>query len=268
MIGYRDKTKDIPEDKYLFSVTSMLNFDNNKSEFFNRVLLNNPTNTISKNTILGTIIHHLIETVLTNKTTSLDEINNYIDSFSSELLYEDLDWVKQKFLEMKDYVVSYYDNRFVKPDKVEYNIIQQVSENVFIGGTLDCLEADGELKDFKTTTQLSQIQTISPNYKLQLHTYAYLLRLQGINVNTLTIEYIRVPETNRVSEITGKPLKDYPCQIYAISELIDEELIENIKNKIQIISEQIEFILKNPNTLWLFAQDVNLKEYNGIKTIS
>lgn len=259
MIGYNDKYSLIPKGCYLFSATSLKTFNTSKNYFYRKTLLKDSSGDPTKNTILGTIVHHIIETILTQSKTSKDEIDKYIDSFNDKLLYSDLDWIRSKYIEMLPTLIEYYDSMFVAPKYVEHSLVHKTSDLIYLGGTLDYFGYDGELKDFKTTTQFSKITEIPLDYKQQLYTYAYLLQKHGDKVEKLTIEYIRIPATNRVSEKTGKALQDYPCEIYSLSEYLDEEFMAIIESKIKMITHHLEHVINNPDLLWLFAEDETLK---------
>ncbi len=113
--------------------------------------------------------------------------------------------------------------------------------------------------DWKTTSALSAPKVMSYQYKLQLLTYAWILRKQGHQINRIRIVYITTNVVGRVSETTGKPMKDYPTDVSVINEQITEEDMDMIGGLINVICHSVKRWQDVPTDRYLLAQDFRLK---------
>ncbi|MBS9782736.1 MAG: hypothetical protein KGV43_02920, partial [Arcobacter sp.] len=103
------------------------------------------------------------------------------------------------------------------PQKAEETVLEEILPNIYIGGTYDALLHDRVLIDYKTTSDLVAKTYIPTNYKWQLLTYAWLLKQKGIEIDTIRIIWITKNVVGRISEKTGKPMKDYPSTVSSSS---------------------------------------------------
>lgn len=117
----------------------------------------------------------------------------------------------------------------------------------------------GTITDYKTTSLTSPKDSIPYNYKLQLLCYAYIYRSLGFTVDRIQIVWITQPDINRVSEKTGKPLKDYPCQVIPVTYVLQEgdwNLIDSILN---LVAESVEADKTTPALRHIIWKDYRLK---------
>lgn len=260
MIGYSDKRKEIPDDKYLFSVTQTQEYYLNPSEFFRKVILKEDIPFYNDATVLGTLVHYAISEQWENREVDMTEVNNYLISIPTEFGVNTL-WCKNKFVEMQPQVLRYAKALEIEaPTEWEKNYIHQLSENVYIGGTLD-VRYGNTILDFKTSSKLtlSADEELPQKYIDQLYTYAWILHQKGIAIDKIGVVYFTIPEVGRISPKTGKPMKDYPLQFIRKELFLNNEHMQVINDRLNLIAENIEYALKHKDALYLFAKDYRLK---------
>lgn len=260
MIAYDDKRKLVPEDKYLFSVTQINEFFANPNEFFRKVILKEDIPFACNATVLGTLCHYAISQAHENKEILKEEINEYRHSLAE---FDNLDWdyILNKFNEMKETIIYNATNMFVtQPTEVEQHHILKLTDNVYIGGTLDARYGN-LIVDYKTTSDkyITEEKPLPSNYINQLYAYSYILHQEKIAVDRIAICYMTVPDTMRVSQATGKRMKDYPCKFIKVEQYLSEKIMKDVENKMYLIAETIEYILKNKASLKYFARDLEIK---------
>lgn len=261
MIGYKDKRELIPEDRYLFSVTQMQEYYNNSSDFFRKVILKEDIPFQNTNTVLGTLLHYAISESYEDRKVPDNEIREYIDSVTLKFPI-DKKFIIDKYYQMVDIATKYANNiDFDKPTEQEQDYLLQLSDNVYVGGTLD-VRYGNTIYDFKTTSNksLQESDPLPQKYIDQLYTYAYILHQQSIKVDKCGIIYFTVPEVGRFSDKTGKRLKDYPMRCIKKEFYLDANYMKTIVDRLELIRDNIEYIIKNPESLYLFAKDTNLME--------
>ncbi|HIH2213124.1 TPA: PD-(D/E)XK nuclease family protein [Campylobacter coli] len=260
LLGYVDKSKDIPEGYYLFSASSINNYFFNPNKFFRKVILKEEVSEQTNSTILGTIVHHFASNYDRNYDEVEKEVIEFLEEYkSSESV--DINYIKSKYPFMAQELISYIKNFDIfEPTERESSYLLKLTDRVYLGGTID-VRYDNLLLDYKTTSN-KYITTDTPipdNYKLQLYTYLHLLHKNNVKIDKYGITWISVPEYGRISEKTGKPLKDYSTNIVTNTEYIDLDFYNEVWKKIMLVAENIEYILGNPNSLYLFAKDLELK---------
>lgn len=256
----------IPENKYYFSASQYFKFWSNPKDFFRRVLLKEEKDTSTSKTVLGTCIHKVIENCFNNFDANpvpscFQEVFDYVQSLGNP----DIDkyWVMEKFQQMQSFVEhTCMQDDLNKPDCIEQSFIHQLSENVYLTGTIDYYSSwNSKLLDFKTTSARIPIE-LEQSYLSQLLLYKLLLENNTKNkVDYIGNIYYKVPELNRISEKTGKAMKDYPVEvhklIFPVSKYDEQEKI--LQANLEVIANTIEYILANPDTLYMFAKDFTLK---------
>ena len=91
-------------------------------------------------------------------------------------------------------------------------------------------------------------------------TYAWLYKQLGHQVNYIKLVYITRNETGRFSEKTGKPLQDYPSQVYTVQEPVTQANLDLIESCIKLIAESVQCWQQHPELRHILAQDYRLKE--------
>lgn len=258
MIQYQDKRELIPKDKYLFSVTQIQEFFINPNEFFRKVVRNEKIEFHNNNTVLGTLIHYTISQMYEKKQVTMQEVKDYINSIEADI---DKIWIMSKYEQMIGLVLNNVKGISLDyPTEWEKSYILQLTDNVYVGGTID-VRYDNLLLDFKTSSKLTlkKDDELPQKYIDQLYAYSYMLHKNGVAVDKCGIVYFTVPEVGRTSLVTGKKMKDYPMQFFIKEFYLQQEHMENIVKRLKLIAESIEYVLEHKDSFYLFAKDYDLK---------
>ena len=97
------------------------------------------------------------------------------------------------------------------------------------------------------------------NYKVQLLTYAWIYRKLGVDIQNIRIVWITNNIVGRVSEKTGKPLKDYPSKVIPVTQVITNEDMEFIESYLKLIAETYLKAKECPELTYLLFSDYRLK---------
>lgn len=136
------------------------------------------------------------------------------------------------------------------------------SISFFASGSCDAVLNDSVLIDYKTTSDKTPKNYIPMHYRYQLLTYAYIYNKMGIPVDRIRIIWVTRNETNRISEKTNKPMKDYPSQAVAVTEQITEQDLLFIESILKLISETVYMYKLYPQLAYTLFKDYRLKEQN------
>ena len=175
------------------------------------------------NTRLGTIVHALIENYYIKKY-SADRMEEKIEEYLEKEGVADRWEFTGKAYAMFNSFVENYASKNVVPDVHEGWVEYQPNSRIVVSGSFDAL--DGKtVVDYKTTRNKKDKITIE--YRRQLYMYAWALRQNGTEIDSVRIVYIQ------------QPLKSGNCNIYVDEEPIDEEfmadLIDDVKDKAKIV---------------------------------
>lgn len=241
--------------KYVVSASSIDTFFKDTREFFN-IIEGNPTFKGNDSTVLGTFVHYIASQTIMNKPINKEEMFNYMVENSEYITDENL---LDKAFEISEILIPYIKSSIYNYKYCEDRFSYKISDNFMLCGTADLVVGD-ELIDFKTTKDQKKIYTFPEHYISQLSTYLYLLKNNNIEINRFSLIWITIPNTNRISEKTGKRLKEYPTQINKISMEVNNQILENIEKKINLIRDSIELSISNPEYKHIIFKDYDLKE--------
>jgi hypothetical protein len=118
----------------------------------------------------------------------------------------------------------------------------------------------GVIVDYKTTSDKTPKNYIPMYYKYQLLAYAYIYNKMGIYVDRIRIIWVTRNDVGRISEKTGKPMKDYPSQAVEVTEQITETDLLFIESILKLISESAYTAIKHPELAYLIFKDYRLKK--------
>jgi hypothetical protein len=113
--------------------------------------------------------------------------------------------------------------------------------------------------DYKTTSSLSAPTKVARPYWFQQCLYVWLARQQGYKVDGFRLVFITTSVTGRVSEKTGKPMKDYPSTVTELDYLVSDIDMEIIENSVKVIADSVQTWRDNPGLRYILAQDYRLK---------
>ena len=250
----------VPQDAFRISPSMIYHFSDKKWEWYRTQVLGEQGSFIgSDSTVLGTCIHRVAERYIKTGKIDLDELYNYVDNYK-EIELENPEFIKSQIEPMGQALINYLDF-FGIPERSEEAIAAEILPNIYAGGTADALIGD-TLIDFKTTSLTTPKEYIPNNYKWQLLTYAWIYRKMGVNVNKIRIVWITNNIVGRISEKTGKPLKDYPSQVVPVTEVITEDDMRFIEDYLRLIAETYLKGKECPELVYLLYSDYRLKDIN------
>lgn len=266
-LEYEDKTKLIPQNKYLFSITDINLFLYEPNLFFRKVLLKDVEPVQKTEMTLGTCIHHLCSEIQkkdADRNLIEQEVMEYLKTLDPTII--DTAYVKEKYHQMEEVVIDTISENNFKFQINETDIIENeqtyitsITPNVYVGGTLD-VRYNNLIIDYKTTSNkhIKEDTEMSERYKTQLYGYAWLCHRNNIQIDKVALQYFTIPDLNRVSPVTGKCLQSYPCRDVMQSLYIQQEEMDKFEKLVTLIGETLEYILQNSKSFKFFARDLSL----------
>lgn len=282
-LDYISGASTLPEGAFGVSPSQLATFFSSPTQWYHeQVLGEKPEFQGSTSTYLGTIVHYHAEEFTKTGTVDKDEIYKYLHKelcsdqttppdFSNHEESEiylleyadkadvDVSIILEKYPIMAQELLNYL-SRVGVPTNAEDLVSAEIQPNYYVAGSCDAYnQKTATITDYKTTSLTSIKDNIPYNYKLQLLCYAYIYRALGFNVDRIQIVWITQPQLNRVSEKTGKRLKDYPCQVVPVTYQItpdDWKLIEDILN---LVAETVQASKDTPELTHIIWKDYRLK---------
>ena len=245
---------EVTNGAFRIGASQLSKFFDKTSEWYHEQLLGAEGFTGNTATHLGTIVHAGIEMFVLEGSVDWDAIEAHIDSIKDPEI--DKYHIRNQYELMIEAALPYVTAHM--PSEVEKFVFHEVLPNIGVGGSIDAIRGD-TIMDWKTTSAKSPPKRFSRNYWFQQMTYAWVLKQQGIDINYLKLVFISTSITGRVSEKTGKPLKDYPSEIFVLTEEVTEEGLELIGSCIGIIAESVQTWNNKPELRHLLAQDSRLR---------
>lgn len=274
----------LPDGAFGISPSQLATFFSSPTQWYNEQVKGNKAefqgNTSS---YLGTIVHFIAESYTKTGTYSESEIYKYLikelcseledlpDFSDSEACQEyllenadkpdiDVSIILEKFEDMGGHLIDYLD-KVGTPSNAEDLIKAEVKDGVYVSGSCDAYDADRKtITDYKTTSITSPKDTIPYNYKLQLLCYAYIYRALGYEVEKIEIVWVTQPQLNRISEKTGKPLKDYPCKVVTATHYLTPDDWEFIESVLYLVAETVKADKDYPELRHIIWKDYRLKQ--------
>jgi len=257
--SYYDGSDVLPDGAIRISPSQLSKFFDQTSEWWRtQILGEDALFTGSTATHLGTAVHAAAHMYHETKNVDQDIVANYIDSLSDDEIDTDVihrQWPTMATRLIQDFVSSapiVHAERFVH---------FEIAPNIFVSGSIDAMTAN-DIIDYKTMGSLDKARvptTFSRPYYFQQLTYAWILNKLGESRQFMKLVYVSRDNTGRVSERTGKPLKDYPSEVNILTEPITVENLDFIDQVLHLVADSIQYYQKNPDSLYLLAQDYRLK---------
>jgi len=278
----------IPEGSFGISPSSISSFISAPHKWYREYVLGERDFSQSTATVLGTICHFIAEEYVTKKSVDKLEIYKYIykhtcppsipfpttddlDAIES-FLYEncltspiDGQYILSQWIIMGNTLITYLKNR-PPVAEVENMIAAEILPSFYAAGSADKLEGPGKgkgfhcLTDYKTTSDLSPKDYIPMNYKYQLLTYAWICRQNGIPIDRISIIWVTNNVVGRISEVTGKPMKDYPTQAVQVTEQITDTDFDFIESILGMIADTVQASKDYPHLKSVLFKDPRLKD--------
>ena len=245
---------DVTNGAFRISASQVSKFFDRTSEWYQENLLGAEGFTGNTSTFLGTVVHAGIEMYVDTGEVDWQALDNYIMSIDHPDV--DVRHILDQHEHMINAVLPYVDDNM--PQEVEKFIFHEMLPGIVAGGSIDALRGD-TIMDWKTTSAKTPPDKFSRNYWFQQMTYAWVLKQQGLDIRFIKLIYITQNETGRVSDKTGKALKDYPSTYSVVTEEVTEEGLELIGSCLGIIAESVQVFKDQPELRHLLAQDSRLR---------
>lgn len=247
----------IPHDSFRISASQLSRFFTETHTWYREFLLNEEGFEGSTASHLGTIIHAIAASFIDGNYMGMDTVNKYVNGIENEGI--DKKEILEQVKPMSEALINQY-LRYNKPTHSEEFIYREILPGIIVGGSCDAYnEAYARVEDFKTTSQHIP-KKFSKAYYMQLMTYAWIYREMGRPVESLRLIFVNRNITGRISEKTGRPLKDYPSTVHTTDHLITEEDFQIIENSIKLIADSVKMWKDRPELRYLLAQDYRLVE--------
>lgn len=249
-----NKGEDITNGAFRISASQLSKFFDRTSEWYHENLLGEEGFTGNTATYLGTVVHAGIEMYVTTGDVDWEALAAYVESIQDPEV--DVYHILNQYEPMISAVLPFVDANM--PTEVEKFVFHELMPGIGAGGSIDALRGD-TIMDWKTTSAKTPPTRFSRNYWFQQMTYAWVLKQQGVDIRYLKLVYITQNETGRVSEKTGKPLKDYPSEVSVVTEEVTEDGLELIESCLSVVAESVQMFRDKPELRHLLAQDGRLK---------
>lgn len=250
-----NKGEDITKGAFRISASQVSKFFDSTNSWYREHLLGEEGFTGNTATELGTVVHAAIAMYVTTGDVNVDAINDYVESLTVNPEIDTYE-IYYQYMPMFEAVLPFLETNM--PNEVEKFVFHEILPNIGVGGSIDALR-NNTIIDWKTTSSKTPPTNFSRNYWFQQMTYAWVLKQQGVQIDYLKLVYITKSDTGRVSEKTGKPLKDYPSVCSVVTEEVTNEKLELIGSCLQLIAESVDTWNKHPELRHLLAQDMRLK---------
>lgn len=274
----------IPKGAFGISPSNVNTFITKPHTWYREQVLGEKQFDKSTATILGTIVHYCAEQYIKTKAVPKSHIFDYLHEVidptietnfsakddeaamamllqsklsSSKNPHIDVAYILEQWKPMGQAVIDYL--KVNKPNRSEELICAEIMPGFYASGSADAVMND-TLIDFKTTSDLTPKAYIPMNYKYQLLTYAWIYTKMGVPINRIRIVWITNNQVGRVSETTGKPLKDYPATATAVTEEINSADLDFIESILRLISETVQAARDYPHLTHCLFKDYRLKQ--------
>jgi len=206
----------------------------------------------STSTHLGTIVHHAAEITAFDKGAQLLEkdVTAFLDTIDDpEVDFGKINelWPSMAFTLIESTTLNpSWD--IIASEDFKY---KKLNDDVYIGGTYDCLRKDPAVNDgvcvvdYKTAS--TKPQGINQKYRLQAYAYAWMLKESGINVTSIELCFVT------------RPTKTLPVRFFDFKEYYTDENHEYIGKILNLIAKSVSAYKNGDHELkQLLAQDFNI----------
>lgn len=246
--------KDITGDGFRISPSQLSRFFDETSKWFREFLLEEEGFQGNTGSTLGTIVHGCLHMCYDNGTYGDDLVEEYLATISNPEI--DKDHIRNQYPSMVAAALPFLEQN--RPTEMEKFVAHEVMPDIWVGGSIDAIRGD-TIYDFKTTSSKTPPKGFSRPYWFQQMAYAWVLKQQGADIRFIKLLYITQADVNRVSEKTGKALKDYPSTLTVVPEEVTQEKLDLIGSCIDLVAESVQTFKSTPELRHLLAQDNRLK---------
>lgn len=284
-LDYNNGTGILEPGDFRISASGIADYFSQTNTWYRDNLMGESSFNGSQATLIGSLIHFCAEQYAKQQTLTADDrqqLSNYLTKSTDQSYADHIEGTNRADAEahykimgqtlINDYVATNM------PCCVEPFIAHEVLPGIYVGGSVDNLTNGAQMTDNNVANISTDIPMMIVDYKststkptslpsginfkqrLQLLTYAFVLKKEyGITTDRIRIVYTTKDDCGRVSEKTGKPLKDYPSEVKVLTEQIVTEDYEYIESIINTIAHSVKLWNTNPELRYALAQDWRLK---------
>lgn len=247
------------KDSFRISASQISRYFDSTSQWYHENFLNQEGFIGSTASELGTVVHAAAAMYFDTGTVDNQAIINHINSISNP----EVD--KSIIFEQYEHMVTMLINEYLASNKgthSEWFVHKEILPGIVVGGSIDMYNSNKyTITDFKTMGSLdtARVPTKFPrSYWFQQMIYAWVLTELGHRVDYLELCYVTRNNTGRMSEKTGKPLKDYPTEVHIVREPVTAENLHMIEGCIKVIANSVKLWNEQPELRYILAQDYRL----------
>lgn len=254
--SYYEGKELLPDGAIKLSPSRLSRFFDDTSNWYRETLLGEaPAFQGSTSSHLGTVVHGMAEMYKKTGATDASLAEEYIDSISDPEV--DRHVIRSQYPVMAEALIREFVSQVGgESEPFEH---QEVIPGVHLAGSIDLL-LPNEIVDYKTTSQLTVPTKVPRNYYFQQMAYVWLARKKGMDIKRFRIVYVTTNIVGRVSEKTGKPLKDYPTTVTSLFHEVTPSDLELIDNVLRLVADSAKTFVENPKMQYMLAQDLRLKK--------
>lgn len=246
--------EDITKGAFRISASQVSKFFDDTSNWYRQHLMGEKGFEGSTASHLGTVVHAGIEMFVKEGAPDWVALEEHILSLKDPEVDKSI--ILQQYQPMINAALPFVQANM--PDEVEKFVFHEILPGIGVGGSIDALKGD-TIIDWKTTSAKTPPTSFSRTYWFQQMVYSWVLKQQGIDIRFLKLVFITRSDVNRVSEKTGKRLKDYPSTYSVVTEEVTEDKLDMIGSCLQLIAESVDKWNKEPELRYLLSQDMRLK---------
>lgn len=255
---YNSGVGDLPEGAFKISPSQLSRFFDDTSNWWREMVLGESA-VFQGNTgsYLGTVVHGLANMYVDTRDINTAEAEKFIRKITNPDV--DKSFIASQFETMSEALIEQYLKTIdLDACTAEEFMFHPVMDNVVVGGSID-LRTPEEIVDYKTTNELSPPKSVKRSYYFQQMCYVWMARQKGYSIKRFRLVCVTTNQVGRISETTGKPMKDYPTTVTSlVHEVTDEDMLL-IDGVLKLVAESVKCWQKHPEMRHLLAQDMRLK---------
>lgn len=235
-------------DFFKISPSQAMNFFTSPRQWFGENFLGEPGFEGSDATVLGTIVHYIVEqhSLGTPPENPEQDVKEYLDSIP---FLENREEIESIWEELAHTIITGCIEHKPKPLATEQFMFSKLLPGIYVGGTTDAIMKVGDgtvsIRDYKTAA--TKPAGISAQYRFQAHIYAYLATKAGHVVSQIEIQY------------GVKPTKTMGCRHFSFVEPFTEDDLERVTSQLKLIADTVALWKKDPSLHYILAKDYRLK---------
>jgi len=260
-LTYFDGRHELPDNAFRISASSFSSFISTPWNYYRQQVLGFDQFSGNTASTIGTIIHAVAALKAEGLEPDLEEIEQYITNQKDNI---DIDTyiVEQSWKSMAMKLV----NDYVLPNQKSYTSVEEfvtydLGDNIYVGGSIDAIQTNSMIVDYKTYNSSTKPKAIPSYYKQQLLVYAWVLKQLDRPMERIRLVYIsREQDTRRISEKTGKPIGKLTLpELTVLTEDIQQSDLDFIESQIMLCKETLLATEQYPHLRHIIWHDMRIK---------